>query len=718
MRGSFARIAERAAAERRLRLVVSSTPTHLPDMSANGRAFDIQAEFEPMGDQPRAIAELTEGLKRGDQHQTLLGATGTGKTFTISHVLQNAGMPVLVMSHNKTLAAQLYAELRSFFPDNAVEFFISYYDYYQPEAYIVHSDTYIEKDMSINDRIDRLRLRATSSLVSGRKDVIVVASVSCIYGLGSPEEFSTQIVQLKRGETIERNELLHRLISIFYARNDVEFEPGRFRVRGDVVDIFPAYMEENAYRIEFWGDEIDRISVIDAFTGEVEYEEDLVTVYPAKIFVTPRDQLEKAIKSIEEELRWRLAVLREEGMMLEAQRLEQRTLFDIEMMEEVGYCSGIENYSRHLSDRKPGERPYCLMDYFPEDYLLVVDESHQTVPQINAMYGGDRSRKTELVEHGFRLPSALDNRPLMFEEWEGMINQAIFVSATPSDYELEKSNGVFVEQIIRPTGLMEPEIEVRPLDSQVDDILEEIRLREGKNERILCITLTKRLSEELSEYLKNLGIPAAYMHSELDAMQRVEVLYKYRRGDFKVLVGINLLREGIDIPELSLVAVMDADKEGFLRSETSLFQIVGRAARNVKGKAILYANRVTKSMQKVIDETNRRREIQKEYNEKHGITPTTIQKELKPLVDPALISTQDFTLDQPGSKAEEPLEIVKVADDGIHYKANPAMKEVTFESKEDFLEYLRESMYHSAKNMEFEEAARIRDQIATLEKEL
>lgn len=679
--------------------------------------FKLHSPWEPAGDQPNAIRELTKGIENNDKFQTLLGITGSGKTRTIAGVIENVQRPTLVMSHNKTLAAQLYRELSDFFPENRVEFFISYYDYYQPEAYISSQDKYIEKDLSINEEIQRLRLRSTSSLLSGRRDVIIVSSVSCIYGIGSPSEYEKLIISLEVGQEIPRNTLLYDLVDLHYTRNDIDFSRGTFRVRGDVVDVYPAYSEEGL-RISFWGDEIEALEIFDVDSGAVIDTIQEFRIYPASHYVTTKGRLEESIEQIREELYWRIEVLKNEERFLEAKRLEQRTLFDIEMMQEVGYCSGIENYSRYLSARKPGERPYCLMDYFPEDYLLVVDESHQTVPQINAMYGGDRSRKTELVEHGFRLPSALDNRPLMFEEWEGMINQAIFVSATPSDYELEKSNGVFVEQIIRPTGLMEPEIEVRPLDSQVDDILEEIRLREGKNERILCITLTKRLSEELSEYLKNLGIPAAYMHSELDAMQRVEVLYKYRRGDFKVLVGINLLREGIDIPELSLVAVMDADKEGFLRSETSLFQIVGRAARNVNGKAILYANRVTKSMQKVIDETNRRREIQKEYNEKHGITPTTIQKELKPLVDPALISTQDFTLDQPGSKAEEPLEIVKVADDGIHYKANPAMKEVTFESKEDFLEYLRESMYHSAKNMEFEEAARIRDQIATLEKEL
>jgi len=680
--------------------------------------FKLHSPWEPAGDQPNAIRELTEGIEQNDKYQTLLGITGSGKTRTVAGVIENVQKPTLVMSHNKTLAAQLYRELSDFFPENRVEFFISYYDYYQPEAYISSQDKYIEKDLSINEEIQRLRLRATSSLLSGRRDVIIVSSVSCIYGIGSPSEYEKLIIQLNTGQEIPRNTLLYDLVDLHYSRNDLDFKRGTFRVRGDVVDVYPAYSEEGL-RISLWGDEIEKLEIFDIDSGNVIDEVEEFRIYPASHYVTTKDRLDESIEQIREEMYWRIEVLKNEHKFLEAKRLEQRTLFDIEMMQEIGYCSGIENYSRYLSARKPGERPYCLMDYFPDDYLLVVDESHQTVPQIGAMYGGDRSRKIELVEHGFRLPSALDNRPLTFEEWETMINQAIFVSATPSDYELEKSNGIYVEQIIRPTGLMEPEVEVRPLDTQVDDILEEVRIRAAKNERVLCITLTKRLSEELSEYLKNLGISAAYMHSELDAMQRVEVLYKFRRGDFNVLVGINLLREGIDIPELSLVAIMDADKEGFLRSETSLFQIVGRAARNVGGKAILYADKVTKSMQKVIDETNRRRIIQREYNEKHGITPETIKKELKPLVDPALISTQDFTLDKkPGKKEEETLETVRVAEDGIQYKANPAMKEVTFESKEKFLDYLRDSMVQAAKSMEFEEAARIRDQIATIEKEI
>lgn len=679
--------------------------------------FNLQSPWPAAGDQPKAIEELVSGIQNGDKYQTLLGITGSGKTRTVADVIDQVERPTLVMSHNKTLAAQLYRELSDFFPENRVEFFISYYDYYQPEAYLSAQDKYIEKDLSINEEIQRLRLRSTSSLLSGRRDVIIVSSVSCIYGIGSPSEYEKLIITLKTGTEIKRNKLLYDLVDLHYTRNDREFSRGTFRVRGDVVDLYPAYAEDGL-RISFWGDEIEKMEVVDTNTGNVIESVEEFRIYPASHYVTTQSRLEESIDQIRDELHWRIGTLEDEGKYLEAKRLEQRTLFDIEMMQEIGYCSGIENYSRYLGQRKPGERPYCLFDYFPDDFMLVVDESHQTVPQISAMYGGDRSRKIDLVDHGFRLPSAMDNRPLTFEEWEGMVNQAIFVSATPSDYELEKSGGVVVEQIVRPTGLMEPEIEVRPVDNQIDDLIDEIRQRIAKNQRVLCITLTKRLSEEVSEYLKSIGISAAYMHSELSAMERVEVLFKFRRGDFDVLVGINLLREGIDIPELSLVAILDADKEGFLRSETSLFQIVGRAARNVEGKAIMYADKVTDSMQKVIDETERRRVIQKEYNEKHGITPKTIEKELKPLVDPELISTQKFDLVDGDSKEMDALELIKVADDGIKYKANPAMNEVTFENKEEFLEYLNDSMYTAAQNMEFEEAARIRDQIESLKKEL
>ncbi|MEX1062410.1 MAG: excinuclease ABC subunit UvrB [Balneolaceae bacterium] len=678
--------------------------------------FKLKSPWPPAGDQPEAIRELTEGIRQDDKYQTLLGITGSGKTRTIAGVIQNVQKPTLVMSHNKTLAAQLYRELSDFFPENRVEFFISYYDYYQPEAYLSSQDKFIEKDLSINEEIQRLRLRATSSLLSGRRDVIIVSSVSCIYGIGSPSEYERLIINLEKGQEVPRDKLLYDLVDLHYHRDDFEFRRGTFRVRGDVVDLYPAYSDVSL-RISFWGDELEKLELFDPDTGNILEEAEEFRIYPASHYVTTKGRLDEAIGEIRNELYWRLDILKEEEKFLEAKRLEQRTLFDLEMMQEIGYCSGIENYSRYLSKRKPGERPYCLIDYFPDDFMMVMDESHQSVPQIGAMYGGDRSRKIELVEHGFRLPSALDNRPLTFEEWETMINQCIFVSATPADYELEKSGGVFVEQIIRPTGLMEPEIEVRPLGNQVDDLIDEIRKRVVNNERVLCITLTKRLSEELSEYLKNLGISAAYMHSELDALQRIEVLYKFRRGDFDVLVGINLLREGIDIPELSLVAILDADKEGFLRSETSLFQIVGRAARNVGGKAILYADKITRSIQKVVDETGRRRKLQNDYNLKHGITPTTIVKELKPLVDPSLISTKGFDLDQEAGE-DQYLEVVKIEEDQVKYRANPAMKEVTFESKQKFIEYLQASMLQAAKNMEFEEAARIRDQIGKIENEI
>ncbi len=678
--------------------------------------FKLVSPYKPAGDQPKAIDELVDGIWKGDRFQTLLGITGSGKTRTMASVIEKTGKPALVMSHNKTLAAQLYRELSDFFPENCVEFFISYYDYYQPEAYITAQDKYIEKDLSINDEIQRLRLRATSSLLSGRHDVIIVSSVSCIYGIGSPSEYEQLIIRLKTGEEMPRNKLLYDLVDLHYSRNDHQFERAKFRVRGDVVDLFPAY-SEHALRISFWGDEIESLTLFDPDTGELLEEVTQFFVYPASHYVTTKERLKTAIDQIRDELHLRLDVLRAEEKYIEAQRLEQRTMFDIEMMQEIGFCPGIENYSRYLAGRKPGERPYCLFDYFPKDFLLFVDESHQTVPQIGAMYGGDRSRKINLVEHGFRLPSALDNRPLTFKEWESMINQCIFVSATPSDYELEKSQGAYVEQIIRPTGLMEPKIEVRPAKYQIDDIVGEVHKAVQLKHRVLCLTLTKRMSEELSEYLKDLGIKAAYMHSELDALERVEVLYRYRRGDYDVLVGINLLREGIDIPELGLVAILDADKEGFLRSDTSLFQISGRAARNIDGHVIMYADKITGSMRRVIEETERRRKVQDEYNKRHNIIPATVAKELKPLVDPGLIGAKSFDL-PPGEIDTQALEQIKVADDGIRYKASPAMKEVVFEDKSKFIGYLKEAMRAAAKNMEFEEAARIRDQIETVEKEI
>lgn len=681
------------------------------DLVETGGKYEIISPFEPTGDQPRAIEELTEGIVRGDPYQTLLGATGTGKTFTMAHVIKNVGRPTLIMSHNKTLAAQLYAELKSFFPNNAVEFFISYYDYYQPEAYVVPTDTYIEKDMSINERIDRLRLRATSSLVSGRKDVIVVASVSCIYGLGSPDEYKSEIVQVRTGAEIPRNDLLHKLIHIYYVRNDVDFAPGTFRVRGDVVEVFPAYAEDVAYRIEFWGDEIEKISVFEAVSGKMISEEDYLTVYPAKIFVTPKERLEQAIESIREELRWRLAVLRDDGRMLEAQRLEQRTLFDIEMMKEVGYCSGIENYSRHLTGRAPGQRPYCLFDYFQDDHLLIIDESHATLPQVRAMYNGDRARKLTLVEHGFRLPSALDNRPMTFEEFEAEHNQVMFVSATPADYEMEKTGGVYVEQIIRPTGVPDPEVEVRPTENQIDDLLEEIRLRVHRKERVLVTTLTKRMAEDLTDYLASYGVAVRYMHSDIDALERVEILRDLRLGHFDVLVGVNLLREGLDLPEVSLVAIIDADKEGFLRSDRSLIQTAGRAARNAQGRIIMYADTITGSMKRMIEETERRREIQLAYNEEHGITPKTVYKSPDEIMRGTIIAEERAEYaGQSANYYSGPEQLGPIVD--------PVVKHLTDDQKRDLVKQMRKEMLEAAEDLDFERAAELRDSIAQIEQQL
>ncbi len=676
--------------------------------------FRLESPFVPTGDQPRAIEELTEGLFRGDRYQTLLGATGTGKTFSMAHVLQNAGKPTLVISHNKTLAAQLYAEFKTFFPHNAVEFFISYYDYYQPEAYIVSSDSYIEKDFAINEEIDRLRLRATSALVSGRKDVVIVASVSCIYGLGNPEEYKARIVQMKPGDTIKRDELLHNLVNIFYTRNDVEFAPGAFRVRGDVVEVFPAYLEDQAYRFTFWGDEVEKVARFDPLTGNLLAEQhDTLTVYPAKHFVTPKDQVDRAVASIEEELRWRLAVLRNEGKLLEAQRLEQRTLFDIEMIKEVGYCSGIENYSRHMDNRPAGSRPHCLLDYFPDDFLMVIDESHATVPQVRGMYNGDRARKLTLVEHGFRLPSALDNRPLTFEEFQDFHRQLVFVSATPADYELEVSQGVVVEQVIRPTGILDPEVEVRPVDGQIDDLLAEIRTRVGRGERVLVTTLTKRMSEDLTDYLDSFGVRVRYLHSDIDALERVDILRDLRLGAFDVLIGINLLREWLDLPEVSLVAILDADKEGFLRSERSLIQTAGRAARNAGGTVILYADRVTDSMARMMDETDRRRQIQMDYNTEHGITPTTVQKSVDQIRAGTVVA--DHKAEREEAQRQPlyyagPQQLARVAD--------PVVKYLTGDQKRDLVAQLSREMAAAATNLEFEKAAELRDSIAQIEADL
>ena len=640
------------------------------------------------------------------------GGVFVHNTFTVANAIEEVNKPTLVMSHNKTLAAQLYGELKQFFPDNAVEYFISYYDYYQPESYIVPNDTYIEKDVAINDRIERLRLRATSELVSGRDDVIVVASVSCIYGLGSPAEFRKEIVPLERGQEVERNDLLRRFIDLFYERNDIEFEPGTFRVRGDVVDIFPAYREEMALRIEFWGDEIDRMALFQPESGRELEEINTFTLYPAQIFVTPEDRLEAAIENIKEELRWRLAVLREEGKMVEAQRLEQRTMFDLEMMQEVGYCSGIENYSRHLTGREPGERPYCLLDYFPDDFLLVVDESHVTIPQVRAMYNGDRARKLKLVEHGFRLPSALDNRPLTFEEFEELTPQTIYMSATPADYELEQSGGVFVEQVVRPTGIPDPEIEVRPTGNQVDDLMEEIRKRAEKGERVLVTTLTKRMTEDLADYLDSYGVDVRWMHSDIDALERVDIIRGLRLGEYDVLVGVNLLREGLDLPEVSLVAILDADQQGFLRSETSLIQTAGRAARNVNGTVILYADEITEAMEKMMAETERRRERQLAYNEEHDVTPEPIRKSPDEIKMGTAIA--DEKSDDEGSDRKH----YGSPDQLSSEVADPVVEYLSDDQKRDLIEQMTEEMEEAAENLEFERAAELRDSIEELEEQL
>ncbi len=664
------------------------------------KKFQLVSNYKPAGDQPQAIKQLVEGINRGDKYQTLLGVTGSGKTFTISNVIQQVNKPTLVISHNKTLAAQLYSEFKSFFPNNAVEFFISYYDYYQPEAYVVSKDLYIEKDISINEEIDRLRLKATTALIEGRRDVIVVASVSCIYGIGAPEEYAKQIIFIRQGENLDKKKFLRQLIDIYYTRNDTEYQRGAFKARGDVIEIIPAYQNEEAIRISLWDNEVEKISYIDINTGKEIQQVDSVPIYPAKYFVTDRDKMQKAIYNIEQELKERLNELNKSEKYLEAARLEQRTKFDIEMMKEIGYCSGIENYSRHLDGRPAGSRPFNLLDYFPDDFLTVIDESHVTIPQIRGMYNGDRNRKMTLVEYGFRLPSALDNRPMTFEEFESMLNQVICVSATPGDYELEKSGGVVVEQIIRPTGLLDPEIEVRPIKGQIDDLIAEIRLRAEKKERCLVTTLTKKMSEDLADYFDKIGIRVRYIHSDIDSIERVEILRDLRLGEFDVLVGVNLLREGLDLPEVSLVAIIDADKEGFLRSERSLMQTAGRTARNVNGKVIMYADKITDSMKKMIDETNRRRKIQNEYNEKNGITPVTIYKS----VEEILSST---SLAEIKKKEEKP-------DYSFAKVAEPILKYMSKEQREDLIEQLTNEMYQAAKDLDFERAAFLRDEINRL----
>lgn len=654
--------------------------------------FELVSQFSPQGDQPRAIEELVQGIERGEKHQTLLGATGTGKTFTMSNVIEQVNKPTLIIAHNKTLAGQLYSEFKEFFPNNAVEYFVSYYDYYQPEAYVPSSDTFIEKDASINDEIDKLRHSATSALFE-RNDVIIVASVSCIYGLGSPDEYRSLVLSIRTGMEKDRDELLRNLVDIQYARNDIDFQRGTFRVRGDSVEIIPASREEHAMRVEFFGDEIDRIREVDVLTGEVIGDREHVAIFPASHFVTREEKLKKAIKNIEKELEVRLKELRDENKLLEAQRLEQRTNYDLEMMNEMGFCSGIENYSRHLTFREEGATPYTLIDYFPDDFLIMADESHVTLPQVRGMYNGDRARKQVLVDHGFRLPSAMDNRPLMFSEFEKHINQIAYVSATPGPYEIEHTPKM-IEQIIRPTGLLDPEIEVRPIHGQIDDLVGEINKRTEQNERILVTTLTKKMSEDLTAYLKDLGIKVAYLHSEIKTLERIEIIRDLRVGKYDVLIGINLLREGLDIPEVSLVSILDADKEGFLRSDRSLIQTIGRAARNENGQVIMYGDRITKSMQFAIDETYRRREKQIAYNEEHGITPTTIKKEVRDVI-----------------------KATNVAEDEVTYDTGKKPSEMTKKERMELIDNMETEMKQAARDLDFERAAELRDVLLELKAE-
>ncbi len=666
--------------------------------------FNLSSEYVPTGDQPKAIEQLVKGIKAGETHQTLLGVTGSGKTFTIANTIQQVGKPTLVLSHNKTLAAQLYGEFKQFFPDNAVEYFISYYDYYQPEAFIPSSNLYIEKDLSINEEIEKLRLSATSSLLTGRRDVIVVASVSCIYGIGNPDEFGKNVIKLKAGEIIVRNKLLFALVDILYHRTEVEFKRGTFRVKGDTVDVFLAYADY-AIRVYFWGDEIESIQRIDPNTGKKISDEKIVTIFPANLFVTGKDSLHNAMYEIQNDMVAQVKMFESELRHLEAKRLKERTEFDLEMMRELGYCSGIENYSRYFDGREVGDRPFCLLDYFPDDYLMVIDESHVTIPQIRAMWGGDRSRKVNLVDYGFRLPSALDNRPLTFNEFETMVTQAVYVSATPSEYELIKSEGIVVEQIIRPTGLLDPIIDVRPSRNQIDDLLEEIDERVRKNERVLVTTLTKRMAEELTKYMDRASVKCRYIHSEVKTLDRVEILRELRLGVFDVLVGVNLLREGLDLPEVSLVAILDADKEGFLRNQRSLVQTIGRAARNENGRVIMYADKITDSMHRAIDETNRRREIQIAYNTKHGITPTTI------------IRSKESILGQ--TKVADSKRSVKnyyVENEESTLAADPVVAYLSAEDLTKMADRTRKAMEKAAKELEFIEAAKLRDEYLAIQK--
>ena len=664
--------------------------------------FKLTSEFEPTGDQPKAIAALVKGVEAGEPAQVLLGATGSGKTFSIANVIQETQRPALVLCHNKTLAAQLYGEFKQFFPENAIEYFISYYDYYQPEAFIPNSNLYIEKDLSINEEIEKLRLSATSALLTGRRDVIVIASVSCIYGIGNPDEFGKNVVSLEVGDTVPRNQLLFALVDILYSRTEVEFKRGTFRVKGDTVDIFIAY-GDFAYRIYFWGEEIESIQMIDPITGKKISEEKIITIFPANLFVTGKDVLQQAITEIQDDLVERVDQFEEDRRFLEAKRLKERTEFDLEMMRELGYCSGVENYSRYFDRREKGQRPFCLLDYFPEDYLLIIDESHVTLPQVRAMWGGDRSRKENLVEYGFRLPSALDNRPLKFDEFEAMTNQVIYVSATPADYELTKTDGDVVEQVIRPTGLLDPIIEVRPSLNQIDDLLEEIDIRVKKEERVLITTLTKRMAEELTKYLERAGVKVRYIHSEVTTVDRVEILRELRLGIFDVLVGVNLLREGLDLPEVSLVAILGADKEGFLRNQRSLIQTIGRAARNENGRVIMYADVTTDSMTRAIDETSRRRSIQIAYNEAHGITPTTIKKSKEDIMGQTGIADS-----KKGHKSYyvESEEHSIAADPVVAYMDKKALGKMITKTQK--------SMEKAARELDFMEAAKMRDELNEL----